>query len=78
VVTIVAGVWVRQAEIVVIATQISESVPAIPALGALILLVALNLLLRAIRRQAQLNRTGLIGPASLLPVPHGPASLPVD
>lgn len=48
VLTIVCGIWVRQAEIVVIATQISEAVPAIPALGVLILLVAINPLLRTI------------------------------
>lgn len=60
VLTIVCGVWVRQAEIVVIATQISESVPAIPALGVLILLVAINPLLRAIRRGAQLSRVDIL------------------
>jgi hypothetical protein len=56
VLTIACGVWVRQAEIVVISTQISEAVPAIPALGALMLLLAVNPLLRAIRRRAQLSR----------------------
>jgi hypothetical protein len=44
--TILAGLWIRQAEIVVLATQISESVPAIPGLAALVLLLALNALLR--------------------------------
>ena len=60
VLTIVCGVWVRQAEIVVIATQISEAVPAIPALGVLILLVAINPLLRAVRRSAQLSRVDIL------------------
>jgi hypothetical protein len=60
VLTIACGIWVRQAEIVVIATQISESVPAIPALGALILLLALNPLLRWIRRGAQLSRVEIL------------------
>lgn len=60
VLTIACGVWVRQAEIMVIATQISESVPAIPALGALIFLLALNPLLGAVRRTAQLTRVELL------------------
>jgi len=58
--TIACGIWVRQAEIVVIATQVSESVPAIPALGALMLLLALNPLLRAIRRGTQLSRVEIL------------------
>ena len=48
--TVACGIWVRQAEIVVISTQISEAVPAIPALGALLLLLGLNPLLRLVRR----------------------------
>jgi len=44
--TFVAGLWVRQAEIVVLSTQISESVPAIPGLAALVLLLGINGLLR--------------------------------
>ena len=58
--TIACGVWVRQAEIVVISTQISEAVPAIPALGVLMLLLAINPLLRAIRRGAQLSRVEML------------------
>jgi hypothetical protein len=54
------GIWVRQAEIVVIATQISESVPAIPALGVLILLLLLNPILRKLHRQLQLSRVEII------------------
>jgi hypothetical protein len=58
--TIACGAWVRQAEIVVISTQISESVPAIPALGALILLLAINPLLRALGRRAQFTRAEIL------------------
>src|SRR5688572_28331605 len=43
-----AGWWVRQADIVVVACQITESVPAIPGLAALALLLAVNPLLRRI------------------------------
>src|SRR5207244_3252352 len=39
------GAWVCQAEILVVACQISESVPAIPGLAALVLLLAVNALL---------------------------------
>jgi hypothetical protein len=48
--TLFTGVWVRQSEIRVLATQITESVPAIPALTALVLLVPVNLLLRRLSR----------------------------
>lgn len=51
VLTVLAGLWIRQAEIVVLATQISESVPAIPGLAALVLLLALNALLRRASRR---------------------------
>jgi len=60
VLTVACGVWVRQAEIVVISTQISESVPAIPALGALMLLLGINPLLRSVRRGAQLSRVEIL------------------
>ena len=44
----------------VIATQISESVPAIPALGALLFLLALNPLLRAVRRGCELSQVEIL------------------
>lgn len=50
VLTVVCGIWVRQAEIVVLSTQVSESVPPVPALACLLLLVVLNPLLRRIGR----------------------------
>lgn len=43
--TVLFGAWVRQAEIVVCACQITESVPAIPGVAALITLILLNPLL---------------------------------
>src|SRR5258707_14342534 len=41
----VCGWWVCQAEILTLACQITESVPAIPGLAALVLLIAVNPLL---------------------------------
>ena len=46
--TFFTGIWVRQAEIVVLATQVTESVPPIPALTAILLLLPVNALLRRI------------------------------
>ena len=48
--TLLAGLWIRQSEIVALATQVSESVPAIPGLAALVLLLPLNALLKRIPR----------------------------
>ncbi len=48
VLTLIAGLWVRQSEVIVLATQITESVPAIPGLAALTLLIPLNALLKRI------------------------------
>src|SRR5262249_43554971 len=54
--TLACGWWVQQAEIVVIATQISESVPAIPGLAALIFVLLLNAILRRTRFLPPLSR----------------------
>lgn len=56
VLTVLAGLWVRQSEIVVLATQISESVPAIPGLAALVLLLLVNVLLRRLPRVRPFSR----------------------
>jgi hypothetical protein len=53
--TFLCGFWVRQAEIVVVATQVSESVPAIPALAALVLLILLNPLVARLGRAWRLS-----------------------
>ena len=58
--TIVCGIWVRQAEILVIATQVSEAVPAIPALAVLFLLLALNPLLRLAWPKAPFTRVEML------------------
>src|SRR5690606_543543 len=50
--TLFAGWWIRQAEIVVLSTQISESIPAIPGLAALVFLLPVNALLRRLQRVA--------------------------
>src|SRR4051812_3099147 len=58
--TLACGWWVQQAEIVVIATQISESIPAIPGLAALILLLVVNAGLRWLRVPRPLTRGELL------------------
>src|SRR5437879_3550869 len=56
VLTVACGWWIQQAEIVVLAAQITESVPAIPGLAALILVLVLNAILRRIRIVRPLTR----------------------
>ena len=51
-----AALWVRQAEIVVVAAQVSEAVPPIPALAALIVLLALNPVLKKVGPRFGLSR----------------------
>ena len=58
--TVLAGLWVRQAEIIVLSTQITESIPAIPGLAALILLLPINALLRRVGRVRPLSRAELL------------------
>lgn len=58
--TILAGFWVRQSEIVALATQVSESVPAIPGLAALTLLLVVNFILRRVRKKWTFNRAELL------------------
>ena len=69
VLTIMCGWWVRQAEIVVLSTQISESIPAIPALAALVFLLPVNALLRRLSRRLPalrpLSRAELLNKAEL-------------
>ena len=54
--SIVCGLWVREAEIIVASSQITESVPPIPALGVLMLLIALGPLLRGLGDRWGLSR----------------------
>lgn len=58
--TVLCGFWVRQAEIVVLATQVTESVPPIPALAVLLALVALNPLLHLLGKRFALRRSELL------------------
>ena len=44
--TWVAGYWIRQGEIIALSAQMTEAVPSIPGLAALLLLAALNPLIR--------------------------------
>ncbi len=48
VLTWLAGYWIRQGEIVVLSAQMTEAVPSIPGLTALLLLAALNPLIRRV------------------------------
>jgi len=54
--TIVCGFWVRQGEIVVNACQMTESVPAIPAIAVLVLLVGVGALVAQLGRRLALSR----------------------
>jgi len=56
VLTFLCGFWVRQAEIVVVASQITESVPAIPAIAVLALLMVLGPLVSRLGRRLALSR----------------------
>lgn len=58
--SLLSGLWIRQAEIIVLATQITESVPVIPALAALLLLVALNPLLKSAGARFGLTRQEIL------------------
>ena len=50
---VLAGVWVRQSEIAALTTQVTESVPAIPGLTSLFLMLAVNALLRVSRARVR-------------------------
>lgn len=43
---VIGALWIRQAEVIALVTQIAESVPPIPALAALLFLVGLNAVVR--------------------------------
>ncbi len=58
--TWILGYWIVQAEVVVLACQVTEAVPAIPGLGALLLLLALNPLLRRLPFIRELSSAELI------------------
>lgn len=58
--TILAGFWVRQSEIIVLATQITESVPAIPGLAALALMLLVNVALKYIPKARPFTRGELL------------------
>src|SRR5580700_10498279 len=60
VLTLLAGLWVRQSEILVLATQVTESIPAIPGLTALVLLLPLNAILKRIRGVRSLSRAEIL------------------
>ncbi|MCS7223423.1 MAG: hypothetical protein NZ959_02515 [Armatimonadetes bacterium] len=54
--TIAGGWWMQQAEIVVLATQITEAIPPIPALGALLFLLFLTWALARVAKRFALTR----------------------
>ena len=58
--TIFGGWWMKQAEVIVLASQITESVPPIPALGALFLLLLVNPLLKRFFPALALSRSEVL------------------
>ncbi|MCS7191659.1 MAG: hypothetical protein NZ937_01575 [Armatimonadetes bacterium] len=58
--TIFGGWWMKQAEVIVLASQITESVPPIPALGALLLLIIVNPLMRRLSPSLALSRSEIL------------------
>lgn len=58
--TFLAGLWVKQSEVVVLSTQITESVPAIPGLAALVLLLFVNGVMRRIPGAKPFTRAELL------------------
>ncbi|MFA0752971.1 MAG: hypothetical protein IMHGJWDQ_001156 [Candidatus Fervidibacter sp.] len=58
--TLFGGWWMKQAEVVVLASQITEAVPPIPALGALLLLLLVNPLLRRFFPTLALSRSEML------------------
>jgi len=56
----VCGIWVRQAEIVVLATQVTEAVPPVPAIGVLLFLLIVNQLLRRICKPLSFSRSEIL------------------
>ena len=60
VLTWLAGYWIRQGEIVALSAQMTEAVPSIPGLTALLLLVLLNPLLRRLPYVRELSAGELV------------------
>ncbi len=58
--TVIASYWIDQAEVVQLFTQITESVPPIPAVGFLVLLVLLAPMLRRVSRYLTLTRREIV------------------
>lgn len=60
VLTWLAGYWIRQGEIIVLSAQMTEAVPSIPGLTALLLLALLNPLIRRLPYVRQLSSGEII------------------
>jgi len=58
--TWVSGYWIIRAEVFVLACQVTEAVPAIPGLGAFLVLLALNPLLQRLPLVRKLSRAELV------------------
>jgi len=58
--TVIASYWIDQAEVIQLFTQITESVPPIPAVAFLVLLVLLAPLLRRVSRWVTLTRREIV------------------
>jgi len=60
VLTIGGAYWVQHAELLAMTTQVSESVPPIPAVSGLLLLLAVNWAIGKVRRGWALSRGQLL------------------
>lgn len=58
--TWLGGWWMKHAEVIVLASQITEAVPPIPALGALLLLLFVNFILRYLASPLALSRAEML------------------
>lgn len=59
-ITWLAGYWIRQAEIISLACQITEAVPSIPGLTALLVFMLLNPFLLRVSRRLSLSRAEIV------------------
>ena len=75
--TIIASYWIDQAEVIQLFTQITESVPPIPAVAFLVLLVLLAPVMRRVSRYLTLTRREIIT-VYVFPVSYTHLTLPTN
>lgn len=57
---LLSALWIRQSEVMVLATQVSESVPAIPALSSLVVLLIVNGIMRVSGRGTPFSTSEIV------------------